>query len=241
MLRRTVLLLAVVVLLVGCTKVPLPKVGEGLTLLQITIDWSQFDDAVDRIGVRLVYPGEKAVFTQAVSKQAIIALRVPATNLANLYLVGVSEGTRTAFHYAIAEGLRLESDALLSMTLDDFRLVEAMWTIEAAYASALEKEYFELPFNEEQVLVKIEVRDPFQEGKKASYETSLIGHQGVSSMRNNVNGWLGFDAYFRNPSPGVPNLGRQYMQPCVNGSAFNLGNKGYYIPPVIADVLVEWK
>ena len=41
----------------------------------------------------------------------------------------------------------------------------------------------------------VKVRDPFQEDKQASYETSLIGCYGVSSMGENIDGWLHFDAY----------------------------------------------
>ena len=91
-------------------------------------------------------------------------------------------------------------------------------------------------------MTRIKVRDPFQEGKEASYDTSLIGHYGISSMGDNIDGWLYFDAFLRNRYVGTPNTDHDHwFQPNVDGIQFNLGNKGYYIPPVIQTITVDWK
>lgn len=74
----------------------------------------------------------------------------------------------------------------------------------------------------------VKVRDPFQEDKQASYETSLIGCYGVSSMGENIDGWLHFDAY----------VSGGYLQPYVDGSHFNLGNKGFCVLPVFGEIEV---
>ena len=256
--RRTVGIFLVVIFLVGCSSKLPPTAPSGESLIQVTIDWSKLSGYIQEasitatpneantIGARLIYPKENAAFTQAISKgnaqtQSVLTLEVPATNQAHLYLVAVNSETQTAFSFALAENLRLEAHAILPMTTDDFQWVEATWVIEESYVNSVNNKHFEFPCNEKEVMVNIEVRDPFQEGKQASYETSFIGHNGISSMCDNVNGWLGFEAFFRNPTPGVPNTGRHWMQPNVDGSQFNLGNKGYYIPPVIRDVLVDWK
>lgn len=246
-------------LLTGCQGVD-QKPPAGKSLLQVTIDWSKLAGQevkvatlatkdmvlVDRIGARLVYPNEDATFTQATSKavagkKGVITLEVPATNKAHLYLVAVNSEAQTAHYYALAENLRLEADAILPLTIDDFRWVEAIWEPEPAYAVSVQNKRFELPYNETKVKVDLKVRDPFQEGKKASYETSLIESYGRSSMKENVNGWLDFEAFLENPTPGVVNTDYYWLQPYVDGGSFNLGNKGYYIAPVLERVKVDWK
>jgi hypothetical protein len=263
--RRYTVLFLVLVLLSACSSSSnlTPKPSEGKSLVQVDIDWNALSGVdvepsalsggainahVDTIGARLVYPNENAAFTQAVSRQdaatnGILTLEVPATNQAHLYLVTVNMENQTAYSYAMAENLRLEKDAVVSMTLDDFQWIEATWVFEDDdYAASIESGRIELPSNEYEVVARIKVRDPFQEGKEASYDTSLIGHYGISSMRENIDGWLHFDAYLRNKFTGTPNTDNyHWFQPNVDGIQFNLGNKGYYIPPVIKTITVDWK
>ena len=262
--RYTVLFL-LVVLLSACSSISnlTPKPTEGKSLVQVDIDWSALSEVnvkssvlsvgainahANTIGARLVYSGEEAAFTQAVSRQdaatnGILALEVPATHQAHLYLVAVNTENQTAYSYAMAENLRLEKDSVVALTIDDFQWIEATWHFDDDdSATSIEGGRIELPFNEYEVITRIKVRDPFQEGKEASYDTSLIGHYGISSMRANIDGWLHFDAYLRNRFMGTPNTDtHHWFQPNVDGIQFNLGKKGYYIPPVIQTITVEWK
>jgi hypothetical protein len=265
--HRFAVLFLIVVLLSACSSSSnlTQKPSAGKSLVQVDIDWSTLSGInigpsalpvgavnahVNTIGARLVYPEENAAFTQAISRQDaaannILTLEVPATNRAHLYLVAVNMENRTAYSYAMAENLRLEKDSVVALTIDDFQWIEAAWHFDDDYddyATSIENGRIELPFSEHEVLTRIKVRDPFQEGKEASYDTSLIGHYGISSMRENIGGWLYFDAYLRNQFTGTPNVDtHHWFQPCVDGIQFNLGNKGYYIPPVIKTITVEWK
>jgi hypothetical protein len=251
--------LILLLLLSGCQGAD-PKPNIGKSLLQVTIDWSKLDEEeiqvasltakdaahVNGIGARLVYPNENATFTQATSRtvagtKGVITLDVPATNQAHLYLVAVNTEEQIVFHYALAENLRLEANAVLPLTIDDFQWIEATWEPEMDYAVSVQNKHFELPREETIVKVDLKVRDPFQDGKQASYEATLIGLLGMSSMKENVNGWLEFEAFLKNPTPGVVNTDYHWLQPCVDGASFNLGNKGYYIAPVLERVKVDWK
>jgi len=264
-IRRYIVLFLVLVFLSACSSSSnlTPKPSDGKSLVQVDIDWDALlgvniepstlsvgaiNTHADTIGARLVYPNENAAFTQAVSRQdaatnSILTFEVPVTNQAHLYLVAVNMENQTAYSYAMAENLRLEKDSVASMTIDDFQWIEATWVFEDNdYAASIGSGRIELPFGEHEVITRIKVRDPFQEGKEASYDTSLIGHYGISSMRENIDGWLHFDAYLRNQFPGTPNTDNyHWFQPNVDGIQFNLGNKGYYILPVIKMVTVEWK
>lgn len=223
--------------------------------IKISIDWSELNrlvsgtatnEDIDCIGVRLVYSNRNATFTQSISRtgthtNSILTLDALACNQAHMYLVAVNTKSQAAFSYAVAENLRLAANSVLSMTTNDFQWIDAIWVIEDDFVSSIQTQHFELPRDETEVMVHIKVRDPFQEGKRASYETSLIDCLGKSSMRENVDGWLHFDAFLENPNPGKANTSRYWLQPSIDGVQFNLGNKGFYIPPVICDIRITWK
>lgn len=227
-LGQIVSLLFVFTLLVclsGCsnspavTSVVTPTVIPGTSLVEISIDWSELNES-NAIGARLVCPKENAVNMQSVyrkgaSGQGVLTLVAPATSWAHLYLVAVDLEEQTAFSYAVAKNLRLEGDSVFSMTHDDFQWIEATWVVEDDSGDSW----------------IVRVRDPFQEDKQASYETSLIDCCGVSSMGENIDGWLHFEA----------DVSGGYLQPCVDGSHFNLGNKGFHIPPVLGKIKVVWE
>jgi len=265
--HRFAALFLMVVLLSACSSSSnlTPKPAEGKSFVQVDIDWSALSSVnakpsalpvgavnvhVNTVGARLVYPDESAAFTQAISRQdaatnSILIFEVPATNRAHLYLVAVNMENQTVYSYAMAENLRLGENSVVALAIEDFQWIEAAWHFDDDYddyANSIENGRIELPFGEYQVMIRIKVRDPFQEGKKASYETSFIGHAGISSMRENVDGWLYFDAYLRNKFAGTPNVDtHHWFQPSLDGIHFNLGNKGYSIPPVIKAITVEWK
>lgn|GEM_PF-1397234 len=257
-----VFLLAALSFLTGCLW---PKTAtdpkSGLAVLLIEVDWSELDRPkhaaiassnqplrwqATSVGARLVYANENATFMQAVSKEAgrskdTITMEVPPAAQADLYLAVVDAENEVALAYALIRDLTLQSGTVQYLTTDDFAWIDAEWYIEEEYSDALAKREFRFPTSNESAGVFVYVRDPFQEGRPASYETSLIGCRGTSSMMDNTDGWLGFHAFVKNPFPGTPNTSINWLQPCLDGIHFNLGNRGYAIPPVVEKVTVIWE
>ena len=257
---RPICLFVTVILLSGCVSGPGQKepIQPGNTVLTVEVEWDRLcgpvlpafagaaDFTVTSVGARLVYPGENAAFAQAVSRETasakgIITLEVPSTDHADLYLAAVDAEQEVVLAYGLAEGLRLQADSVRTLTMDDIKWVDAEWFVEEEFANSLKKGEFHVPKDEAEVYVFAYVRDPFQEGRQPSYETSFIGMWGTFWMLDNVDGWLGFQAVLRNRTPGIPNEAREWLQPCLSGLPFNLGNQGYAIPPVVRKVIVIWE
>lgn len=209
-LCRALSLLLMVIPLVGCSSSSLPTASPGKSLIQISIDWSDLartnmqdtsvaftSHEINAVGARLVYPGENASFTQAISKetakkQGVITFEVPTSDQAHLYLVAVNTDTQTTFSYALTRNLVLEDNSVLPMTIAGFQWVEATWIVEDGYIDAVEKEYFELPDSHNEVMVQIIAQDVNEQEilnlireQPARIIVTVIGSQGYVFGRGN--------------------------------------------------------
>lgn len=243
--------------LAGCFSFSTDRDNIGKAIVNVNINWDDinglgpmaeaFSDSyeISMVGARLVYPDEAAAFSQSVARtsmqiQGIITIEVPPAPKAEMYLVAIDKEKEIVLAYAFKDSLVLKSDSVLSLTHDEFQWIDAAWMIEDELADVLESGVLHFPASESHADVFIRVRDPFQESREASYETSYIGCWGTSSMLDNQDGWLGFRIVLENPNLGTPSTIEDWLQPYLIGANFNLGNKGYAIPPAINKVTINW-
>lgn len=277
MLRRITTLVVLAVLLVGCfgpQRRPTATTKEANVIIRL--NWSHFDNPKimgtfslsasnanekkpSHVGARLVYPNDGAVFTQSKAREqaeqeGVISMRVPASSLANLFVVAVTEGdvglrSGRVIQFGTLPNLVIDEDTTLIVDMDEIHWQTPFWGFvddvqgHEIYAGSVVADK-----DSEALAIPIFVHDPFQAGEQLDYSNLLIGVAGGG--RNNSSVGTGpsdtetmtrtFDVFCKNENVGEENISSCWFGPYLKGDRFNLPN-GYYLPPVINDFTVSWQ
>lgn len=263
MTRRTTYPALALALLLGACESPVstPDPQEAPATLTLSVDWAALDRVasaavpaangaallvgevpndpypVNRVGVRIEYPNEDAVFIQTVDRQTaqtsgVISLVLPPANDVKMYLLAVHEKTgpsdkEVAKAMAYSDLGKLVPGKAFKFTTATLNLIPATWEF------APEVPFTILPNGTRQITAssanaeyKMEMRvvDPFGDvqsragtrvfiGLNGAGEDKLGAANGVRLLRQWVNrSWRPTAAFF----------------PYVNGVFFNLGSAGRF-------------
>lgn len=225
--------------------------AKGLVRLSWIEDvaWAQSTSDVNVVGARLEYPKEGATFLQSVTRErseteGVITLEVPATDYADLFVVGMrysgdtARASRPALLFGVRMGLRLDGGSTQTFRLHDLALSVPGWFAEdASRQSELLQGYVDIEETNGADL-PIWISDPFQPGRKFrwdEWEQRIARVEGFS---------VGTDDTYRNGMrrfvsrvSGCGYAGcrtRSFLAPYVAGSMFRLPANAY-VPPVVGD------
>lgn len=193
-------------------------VGNVGQTVNIRVDWSKFTASsimskyndgnnlyspnmqISLIGSRLIYPKEKAVFTQTAEKTSVdtqpqlITLQVPPTDTAHLYVVAVARdcpddcGRLFVMKFGVKRNIKIFPNTTINLTLDSLTLTNATWVIDSMETgySVLDDTIYTSRVTSDGTTYnhfKIRVTDPFENN---GHQATIVGFQGIGRNTTSV-------------------------------------------------------
>jgi hypothetical protein len=226
----------------------------------LRVDWSKLTGAINslaspatqdagnlaplditHVGSRLIYIKENAAFTQSVQRDstptALLTLRVPATDSADLFVVAVhnQNGVRRALKMGVKRNLKILEGNPVTLTLDSLALVDATWEVIDTTVTVVNDTIVAVG-GQDSRNVKIRVADPYQVGFVPTFTMSVIKFWGTGFWGANTDGWREITSVTARSLGATTTTAT--IWPYVDGGLFNLSEQ-FFIGPR-GTIRVNW-
>jgi hypothetical protein len=271
--RTPLLILFPLPVLFGCDDTVIQPDATGpSTNVAVTLDWAELDrltamssrsvgdfathaldlTPINRVGVRVEYPNEDAVFMQTVDRETaatsgVITMVLPPTSHARLFVLAVHEysnqgGSGEAKAMAYLDLGRLVPGKALKLTTNSLGLIPATWELEAPYEYTLGNGELRLEIEAEtDVRIGLVARDPFGDVSARTGTRRFIELNGSGSLSLAANGTRSMtQVIHRNQRAAGTTTTAQFF-PYFNGALFNFGGAARFSVPPVGRATVTWQ
>jgi hypothetical protein len=213
---------------------------------------------INRIGVRVEFPDEDAVFTQSVDRRTaensgLITMVLPPTNNAKIYVLAVHEkdpqipnDVERAKAMAYQDVGRLTPGKAFKLTTQSLNFVEPTWTFASPVNGTLDGTTLTANVTSTETTrasIGIVVADPFGDVPTRNGGTrrflELNGTGGILGAQDG-NRTMTVSANRSGKAAGQTTLVEGFF-PYVNGALFNLGDKGRFGVHPTGKIVVTWQ
>jgi hypothetical protein len=240
--------------------------------LNVTLNWAEIDrlafaaaqpsgmspmiasldsKPINRVGVRVEYPNEDAVFMQTVDRETaatsgVITMVLPPTSQARLFVLAVHEDPNSGGGEAKAVAQldlgRLAPGRALKLTTASLNLIPATWTLSGDQSftdvDGVRNIAIESASN---VSLGLLARDPFGDVPTRNGSRRFIELNGSGNILGVSDGFRVMNQFISRGGAAAGSSSTATFHPYFNGALFNFGGNARFTVPPVARAVVTWQ